>query len=120
MRWSTLEKHGSEFDALHARPPCPAFALGNNETHPDLLTPTIDAPCGWKIPYVVKNVITVPMPCTIKLFGSSNGLKVRRHRKFHSNVLIPILPCRHKNQGRLVGAYGKPDGLAFQRSEYCK
>ena len=108
-----LAGHAGHFDAVHASPPCQAFvALANNNPNPshflsrDMLTPTLAALFSFHGPWVVENVLTAPMPCTVVLCGSSFGLKVRRHRKFASNFLIPSRPCRHKEQGRPVGVYG--------------
>ena len=59
---------------------------------------------GESTPWVVENVPTATMPVTV-IPAAVFGLKVRRHRKFASNVLIPS-PCNHKKQGRPVGVYG--------------
>ena len=106
-------RKGIPFHAIHASPPCQKFVpLSKNNPNPahteyiDELTPTLHILSELSIPWVVENVMTAPMPVTVILCGSSFGLKVRRHRKFASNVLIPSLPCRHKEQGRPVGVYG--------------
>ena len=114
MRGDALEylaAHGGEFDAIHASPPCQAFvAAADKDRHLDLLTPTLAALQLVSVPWVVENVPTAPMPVTVMLCGSSFGLRVRRHRKFSSNVLIPGMPCRHKEQGTPIGVYGHGDG----------
>ena len=105
-----LAVHGGEFDAIHASPPCQLFTVmaAKDGRHTDLLTPTLAALQGIEALWVVENVMTAPMPVTVVLCGSSFGLRVRRHRKFASNVLIPGLPCRHKKQGQpmLVAGHG--------------
>ena len=106
-----LAAHGGEFDAIHASPPCQAFVVmaAKDGSHVDLLTPTLAALQLVSVPWVVENVMTAPMPVTVMLCGSSFGLRVRRHRKFASNVFIPGLPCRHDIQGRPLGVYGFTD-----------
>ena len=103
-----LGEYGVGFDAIHASPPCQAFvAMANRSKHKDLLTPTLKMMVEYDCPWVVENVPTAPMPATVILCGSSFGLRVRRHRKFASNVLIPSLPCRHEDQKNgIVGVYG--------------
>ena len=114
-----LAVHGGEFDAIHASPPCQLFTVmaAKDGRHVDLLTPTLAALQGIEALWVVENVMTAPMPVTVVLCGSSFGLRVRRHRKFASNVLIPGLPCRHKEQGTPIGVYGWGDGKRRGRIE---
>ena len=108
-----LEAHGGEFDAIHASPPCQKFvSLRHSGNKPkksviDSLTPSLVALRSYQCPWVVENVMTASMPFTIKLCGSSFGLRVQRHRKFCSNMLIPGLPCRHKEQGTPLAVYGE-------------
>lgn len=110
-----LAAHGHEYDAIHASPPCQAFvalakvSTGQNN-HPDLLTPTLAALQPLTTPWVVENVETAPMPATVILCGSSFNLKVRRHRKFASNIFIPAKPCQHKDQPYVIGVYGSGAG----------
>lgn len=48
------------------------------------------------------------------LCGSSFGLQVRRHRLFECGGWSPGEPpaCRHREQGPIVGVYGRPHGNA--------
>lgn len=103
---------GHQFDVVHASPPCQAFVSlarapwipdGSPKQHKDLLTPTLVMLRDWGRPWVVENVMTAPMGATVVLCGSSFGLKVRRHRKFLSNVMIPSIRCRHVEQGTPIG-----------------
>ncbi len=101
------------FDVIHASPPCQFYtvagnlmrAQGKTTSKPDLLDPVRQALIAWGGKYIIENVVGAPMG-GITLCGSSFGLKVRRHRKFESNMELTSLECRHKEQGRPVGVYG--------------
>lgn len=103
----------SQFDVIHASPPCQLFtvagnlmrAQGKESSKEDLIEPVRKALIKWGGIYVIENVIGAPLDGII-LCGSSFGLKVRRHRRFESNVELTSLPCDHKAQGRPVGVYG--------------
>jgi DNA (cytosine-5)-methyltransferase 1 len=103
----------NQFDVIHASPPCQFYtvagnlmrAQGNTTSKPDLLDPVRQALIAWGGKYIIENVVGAPMG-GVTLCGSSFGLKVRRHRKFESNMELTSLECRHKEQGRPVGVYG--------------
>jgi DNA (cytosine-5)-methyltransferase 1 len=103
----------NQFDVIHASPPCQVFtrarhlmkAQGNSTDKPDLVEAVRAALIAWGGTYVIENVPDAPMN-GITLCGSSFDLKVRRHRIFESNVVIPELPHYHKEQGKPVGVYG--------------
>lgn len=93
----------SDFDAIHASPPCQAFTRARHtpgaigREYPDLLTPTIKALDATGKPWVVENVPGSPLPSAIELCGTQFGLRLRRHRWFASNIFLfsPSRPCRH-------------------------
>lgn len=103
------------FDAIHASPPCQLFtragslreAQGGTSSKTDLLTPTLLRLRAVGVPWVVENVegAAALMPLSMRLCGSSFGLRVRRHRLFLSRVRIVGRPCIHGAQGRPVGVY---------------
>ena len=103
----------SQFDVIHASPPCQLFTIAGNlmraqgkqSSKEDLIEPVREALKQWGGIYVIENVIGAPLNGLV-LCGSSFGLKVRRHRRFESNVELTGLPCDHKAQGRPVGVYG--------------
>lgn len=115
------------FDAIHASPPCQPFtraghlmrAQGGSTDEPDLVEPTrrllrlvsdrhaLLAKSGSPIPWVIENVEGAPVE-GVFLCGSSFGLEARRHRLFESNVLLLGVHCRHRQQGRPIGVYGRP------------
>lgn len=112
-----VRKHGKEFDAIHASPPCQGFSslktMKNAKYHPDLLTPTRSVVQNIGTPYIIENVPGAPMfhPLVI-LCGTMFGLELRdgrgelrRHRIFeHSFPVGLVPPCRHRNFA--VRAYG--------------
>jgi C-5 cytosine-specific DNA methylase len=92
----------SGVDALHASPPCQAYAKvtawrGTRADHPDLVTCTVRALEATGLPWVVENVPESPLRADVTLCGSMFGLRVLRHRVFqtswHMEVTVP--PCRH-------------------------
>lgn len=97
----------AQFDAVHASFPCQLFsatrklaeAQGKGQGRAvDLLTPGLDLLRRWGGPYIVENVERSPLRdlSHVRLCGSSWGLKVQRHRLFHSNVAgLTGLPCDH-------------------------
>ena len=103
----------SQFDVIHASPPCQLFTIAGNlmraqgkqSSKEDLIEPVREALIKWGGVYVIENVIGAPLEGLV-LCGSSFGLKVRRHRRFESNIELTSLPCNHKLQGRPIGVYG--------------
>jgi DNA (cytosine-5)-methyltransferase 1 len=83
--------HASEFDAVHASPPCQAYtqaALGMRnagKVYPDLLAPTRDALNLTGLPWIIENVPDAPMRADYKLCGCQFGLKLRRERWFETS-----------------------------------
>lgn len=102
---------GSEFDAIHASPPCQRYsrataARGDRLLHPDLVAPTRDLLRRLRLPYVMENVQGAPLESPLTLCGTTFGLEaydprsgltcyLRRHRLFESSVLLfGPGPCR--------------------------
>jgi hypothetical protein len=90
------------YDAIHASPPCQAYASvtawrGNRTNHPALLEKIRARLTASGQPWVIENVPeAIPQPDQI-LCGSMFGLRVKRHRHFlTSPVMFGLLsPCRH-------------------------
>lgn len=112
------------FDLIHASPPCQHFTQMSArwrgkgtkaDTHPDLLTPTLEWLRLIDQPWVVENVPGARrvMGTTVTLHGGMFGLRVNRPRLFESSfwMLVPKMP-RTKNP---VGVYGRPDGPTVWR-----
>lgn len=106
-------EHGTEFDAIHASPPCQRYSVataphGNKgrDKHPDLIEPTRAFFLSLKRPFVIENVMGAPMrPPAIMLCGMMFGLRVLRHRWFESNVLLFSPPHPRHPAGTLTNAH---------------
>jgi DNA (cytosine-5)-methyltransferase 1 len=102
------------FDVITASPPCQTHSItqhlrnaqGKSTDKVDLIPQTREALIASGKPYVIENVPGAPLINPIQMCGSYFGLKVRRHRRFESNLPIVGSPCDHKNQGNPVGVYG--------------
>ena len=91
-----LERHGGDFAAIHASPPCQHYGTlaasnKNAHKHPDLVGQVRSAVAGLSRPYVIENVVGAPMIDPIMLCGEMFNLRVIRHRLFESNVPIDQL-----------------------------
>jgi hypothetical protein len=109
------------FDAIHASPPCQAYASLAGDGHPDLLGLTIQRLQNWgtdRRTWVVENipdaVLKVQTFRGLRLCGSLFGLGVRRHRIFASNVFLMGPPCAHGLQDAVRAYYGKPGTIAWK------
>ena len=112
-----LAGHASHFGAVHASPPCQAFvSMASKGKHRDLLTPTLQALASYSGLWVVENVMTAPMPCTVVLCGSLLRPQGTPAQEVRLKFLIPSLPCRHKEQGRPIGVYG--NGSSHYRRDF--
>ena len=111
------EQHGSEFDVIHASPPCQRYsainrAMGNTESHPDLVAPTREILIDSGKPYIIENVVGAPLHFPIVLCGSMFGLEIeagwlRRHRLFEcSHLLLGVPECRHQSMKQNIGIHG--------------
>lgn len=91
----------SEFDAIHASPPCQSFTAyrrrgdGVGEGYLNLIPETRALLSETGLPYVIENVPGAPLEGPIQLCGSTFGLDVRRHRLFESNWPLVGAPCNH-------------------------
>ena len=107
-----LEKHGHEFDVIHASPPCQAYStlrnLGkqNHRPHCDLVEGTRTRCIQSGKPYVIENVPGSPLHGSLVLCGQYFGLDVRRHRHFESSVLMLIDSCHRSHRKEPVAVYG--------------
>lgn len=110
-----LAQHGSEFDFIHASPPCQQYSTCKNmpqnrtNTYPDLVVPVREALIRTGVPYVIENVVGAPLHTNIILCGSMFGLKVYRHRAFESSHML-FQPPHYKHTER-TGGY-RPGGAA--------
>lgn len=108
-----VAKHGREFDAIHASPPCQAHTALNHARKRQtvsLVQPTRAVLSLLSVPYVIENVPKAPLQSPITLCGTMFGLEVLRHRIFESSVAIaPPRPCDHRGtvaDGTYVSVHG--------------
>lgn len=103
-----IAKHGHEFDAIHASPPCQRYtsgkALHGRETdHVDLVAKTRAALRQSGKPFIIENVAGSPLFGNLMLCGSMFGLGyeqlgLRRHRIFECvgfEVGLAPFACNH-------------------------
>jgi DNA (cytosine-5)-methyltransferase 1 len=116
-----LERHGHEFDAIHASPPCQAYSItrhAHDREHPDMVPPTLEMLGRLAVPWVVENVVGAPLLDAVTYCGSmfdliawdhyiTQPVQLKRHRLFQSSRLILAPgPCRHRKGMRVGGVYG--------------
>lgn len=89
-------RHGSEFDIIHASPPCQAYSLAGRfhgpNGHPDMLGDVRDMLIEIGKPYIIENVMTAPIRPQLMLCGTMFGLRIKKHRLFESNLKLPKAP----------------------------
>lgn len=128
-----VRAEGSQFDVIHASPPCQAFTgmrritlarFGRAPEHPDLIAATRDALQKTGRVYIIENVQGSPLFTQIILCGASLGLPhIARHRHFESNVLLFAPKCAHRSNEYTIGVYGsRPDGrrVSYRRHRLCR
>lgn len=114
-----IREHGHEYDAIHASPPCQGYSrmrhlpwLKDRE-YPMLIEATREALESTGRLWVIENVEDAPLLNGITLCGVMFGLKVYRHRKFESNILL-LAPPHQKHRvvigaGRMLNNRQKPN-----------
>jgi len=100
-----LAKNGTEFDVVHASPPCQGYIQRNKnlETrYPKLIEPLRGLLAG--ILSIIENVEGAPLHSPVKLCGTMFNLPIRRHRLFEFSHNQPLLVPQCVHQGRTVAA----------------
>lgn len=116
-----LERFGSDFDVIHASPPCQAYSsfvtsrsskwVGTKgKDEPKLIEPTRELLIRSGRPWILENVIGAreSMGASLLLCGTMFGLPISRHRIFEASHLI-INPDHPKCAGVAL-EYGRPRG----------
>lgn len=89
-----VAKHGHEFDAIHASPPCQHYAhiTPDKSIHPDLIATARFYLIMSGKPYVIENVAAARKHLInpVMLCGAAFGLKVYRHRYFECNFAVDV------------------------------
>ena len=118
-----LEKHGHEFDAIHASPPCQAYSVTKNahptEAYPDLLPITLHILSAIQTPWVVENVPGSPIKAALLLCGTMFGLRIKRHRYFQTNWPLPALAPASCNHSELLDMYSSGASRNGTERQYC-
>ena len=107
---------GREFDAIHASPPCQAYAglASKDGRHPALIEPTRTALRHAGKAWCIENIEGAPLLEPTRLCGSMFNLNVRRHRLFELSIgPLLIWPCSHSAQKEIRGYYGRNYGPAL-------
>lgn len=93
-----LLKHGHEYEAIHASPPCQAYSLckrtAKEKEYPELVELTREVLQRLGAPYVIENVPGAPLHNPILLCGTMFDLKLYRHRLFETSFPVPQLHHR--------------------------
>lgn len=95
-----IRRHGSEYDLIHASPPCQAYSITASLSkggYPMLIDATRAALVATGKPYVIENVPGAPLINPLMLCGTMFGLRVIRHRLFECSPAIwfPPMACNH-------------------------
>lgn len=117
-----LRENASEFDMIHASPPCQAYSVtrnGHSKKHPELIEPVRDALEDTGKPYVIENVKGAPLrnPITLTwpmffdpgsiLDDDGTPLTMLRARLFESNVKLTAPEEKPVPRGsQIAGSYG--------------
>lgn len=115
-------RYGSEFDVIHASPPCQAYSVTQNlktvsANHPDLVGVTRDTLRKTGKPYVIENVPGAPLRETVMLCGTMFDLGVIRHRRFECNPVLTFSPYTCHHRGRVCPMWWKSRREALRRGE---
>jgi DNA (cytosine-5)-methyltransferase 1 len=103
----------TEFDAIHASPPCQAYTQLGNGNHPRLIEPVRDLLEPTGLPWVIENVVGAPLHQPTLLCGSMFGLGVRRHRLFETSFPVMAARCQHGWTNEIRAYYGKKGWLVW-------
>lgn len=95
----------SDFDAIHASPPCQAYTRAGHvhkKEHPDMIPATRLGLRRLALPYVIENVEGSPLQGDLMLCGTMFGLNCRRHRIFETTLPMMLAPYTCRCAGRAV------------------
>lgn len=106
-----VAKHGHEFDAISASPPCQGYSRMRHVTgreYPLMIPMVRHMLRKTGRPYVIENVEDAPLIDDILLCGTMFGLKTFRHRKFETSFFMMAPPhITHTLFGKASGQ-GRP------------
>jgi DNA (cytosine-5)-methyltransferase 1 len=111
-----LSRRWSDYDAIHASPPCQAYSKAldlrarDRTRHPDLVADSRELLNQTGLLWVIENVPGAPLKNPLQLCGSSFGMDLRRHRLFECNFSVMVPPCSHAWQTRRFPGTPRKDG----------
>ena len=108
---SFLGEGVSQFDVIHASPPCQKYSIAGNihrrgVPHPDLVGPVRTALQSWGGVWVIENVPGSPLVDPVVVCGLALGVNVKRHRCFESSHKIKGTICPKGHPGEWVTVFG--------------
>lgn len=103
------------FDFIHASPPCQLYSVStvmhDKSRYPDLIAPVRGRLVATGLPYVIENVPGAPLVNWVQICGSGLGMvRIRRHRRFESNMPLLGVPCSHGQNRDLMSVVGHSEG----------
>lgn len=132
--WQTETLALSDFDFIHASPPCQRYSIATiglrDKQYPDLIPVTRRLLIKSGKPWVIENVEGAPLFGPTMLCGTmfalttvdhdGTALEMWRHRLFEANwKLSAPMGCRHGHfAARVAGAYGGGGRKSGQRRGY--
>lgn len=115
-----LKKHGQEFDAIHASPPCQGYSsiTPDKSKHVYLIAPIREILKTTGKPYVIENVpgARKHLHNPLLLCGTMFGLNVIRHRYFETHPALWFTPYSCSHQKKAVKCGRTPDRLSQYHS----
>ena len=127
-----LYQHGSEYDAIHASPPCQAYTKAGNQwrkagkEYPDLIAEVRQALMLIGKPWVIENVPGAPLRNPVLLNGSVFGIRVHRPRHFETSFFMlqpdvpkmtPVKMGRQVKEGDTIQPVGHFSGVRYAARE---
>lgn len=109
-----VEKHGDQFTAIHASPPCQAYSALKHlarKDHQELVPATRKLLQATDKLYVIENVIGAPIHFPLMLCGTMFqletpcGAQLRRHRLFESSLWL-LAPGECEHGPKTIGVNG--------------
>jgi DNA (cytosine-5)-methyltransferase 1 len=127
-----LAEHGTEYDVIHASPPCQAYSMAGQQwrasgkEYPDLIAQTRELLIKTGKPYVIENVPGAPLINPTVMNGALFGLNLRRTRCFETSYPVPLLlmPTQRKSKFRMGRPIVEGDDITpvghFSNVSYAK
>ncbi|MET8740304.1 DNA cytosine methyltransferase [Streptomyces sp. NPDC004728] len=108
-----IREHGSEFDFIHASPPCQRYSRAQKiqqREHPDLIAPTRAVLEATGRPWVIENVEEAARELRdpVTLCAAAFGMHTYRHRLFETGGGFTFTPPPHPQHRAPLTKMGRP------------